>query len=372
MNTTFGNGWIRTTMLLLLGAALGLGGCGWGDEAADETGKTPATSEKAKQVAIRVDGETVSRAEFDRRLDQQMQQFRQRMGADTGADARMDGPMRQLRGQMKRRLANQMVQRLLVTSHMKQAGVTVSDSEVQAQWEQLTRRFPNPESLQRTLRQQGTSETDVRSRIREKLKLQKYLDEEIGEITVTEEEARQYFDQNRKEYDRPEQVHARHILIRDDTGAEARIERVREALEGDSSFEEVARALSEGPSARKGGDLGYVSRERMAEPFAEAAFALDTGTVSEPVQTRYGYHFIKVEDRRDTRAADFEGSRDEVDQAVRQEKQRGRWQTLLQKLREESTVEIHVLDDTGPGRRRTAPRQGPRQAPRQQAPEGTP
>ncbi len=366
--------WIRTTVVLLLGAVIGLGGCGWGEESTDED-VTTASPDEAEEVAIRVDDETISMAEFEERLDGQMQQFRQRMGGDTGEDTPMQGPMRQLRSQMKRRLANQMVQRLLITSHMKQAGITVSDSEVQAQWQQLSQRFPNRESLQRTLRQQGTSETDVRSRIREKLKLQKYLDEEIGEIEVTDSEARQYFERNRSEYERPEQVRARHILVRDDTGAEQRLDRVREALAGDSTFEEVARALSEGPSSRKGGDLGYVSRDRMADAFAEAAFALDTGTVSEPVKTRFGYHFIRVEDRRDTRPADFETSREEIDQAVRQEKQRGRWQELMRRLREESTVEVNVLDDTGPARGRMGPgqpRRGQQAPPPQQGPQGSP
>lgn len=375
MGTAARQGWIRATVVLLLGAVVGLGGCGWGEESADETA-TPAT-EEAKEVAIRVDDETVSMAEFNEKLDRQMQQFRQRMGGDTGEDAPMKGPMRQLRGQMKRRLANQMVQRLLITSHMKQAGITVSDSEVQARWQQLSQRFPSRESLQRTLRQQGTSETDVRSRIREKLKLQKYLDEEIGKIEVSDSEARQYFERNRSEYERPQQVRARHILVRDDTGAQERLDRVREALAGDSTFEEVARALSEGPSARKGGDLGYVSRDRMADAFAEAAFALDTGTISEPVKTRFGYHFIRVDDRRDTRPADFEASREEIDKAVRQEKQRGRWQELMRRLREESTVEVNVLDDTGPARGRMGPGQGqPRRGqqapPPQQPPQGSP
>jgi len=324
-----------------------LAGCGGGGPA-DEPGESMGDADR--RVAIRVDGDTVSRARFNRRLDRQMQRFRRRLGQDTAASDTLSGPLRQLRGQMKRRLANRMVQRLLVTRAMNEAGVTVSDSEVEGQWRQLTRRFPNRESLQSTLRQQNTSETRVRSRIREKLRLQKYLDREIGPVEVSETEAREYFETHREEYDRPQQVHAQHILVRDDTGAQTQIRRIQRELEGDSTFEEVARTRSEGPSARKGGDLGFVSRGRMAKPFADAAFSLEPGTISEPVRTRFGYHLIRVIERRDTRTARYEDVSEEVLQALQQQKQRSRWRDLMQRLRRDATVEVNVIDDT-PARR---------------------
>lgn len=328
-------------LLLMLLTPILLVGCG-------EGGEDTAALEDS-EVAIRVNDETMSRSEFNQQLNQRMQSFRRRMG-DTGT-GELSGPLKRMRGQMKRQLANQMVQRLLIQSHMNEAGVTVSDSEVQARWEEMTQRFPSQRSLKQALRQQNTSETEVQSRIRKQLRMQKFLDQEVGMISVSETEARQHFRQNRGEYDRPEQVRTRHILVKDDTGAQEKIGQAQREIEEGMEFEEAARKYSEGPSATKGGDLGYISRDQVVGKFADAAFALKPGNVSDPVKTRFGYHLIKVEEHRDTKTAKYRDVSDTIIETVREQKKRQKWQQLLQRLREQSTVEINVLQDTRPRRR---------------------
>jgi parvulin-like peptidyl-prolyl isomerase len=90
------------------------------------------------------------------------------------------------------------------------------------------------------------------------------------------------------------EVRASHILV--DTKPEA--ERLVDKLKGGASFEDMARKHSKCPSGKKGGDLGYFTRERMVKPFSDAAFSLEKGAISQPVQTQYGYHVIKVTDKR--------------------------------------------------------------------------
>lgn len=90
------------------------------------------------------------------------------------------------------------------------------------------------------------------------------------------------------------EVRARHILVR--TEAEAR--ELVERLNRGGDFATLARSHSIGPSKRNGGDLGYFRKGMMVAPFEEAAFALDIGEVSEPIKTQFGWHVIKVEDRR--------------------------------------------------------------------------
>ena len=87
-------------------------------------------------------------------------------------------------------------------------------------------------------------------------------------------------------------IRARHILL--DSRDQARL--VRERIKSGKSFEEMAREHSEGPTAEKGGDLGWFARGKMVEPFEEAAFDLDVGEISEPVKTEFGWHIIKKED----------------------------------------------------------------------------
>jgi len=127
---------------------------------------------------------------------------------------------------------------------------------------------------------------------------------EAEPLMPTEDEARQYFGSHRADYEEPPKAVLRYVRF-DKLASEADERDIRMFLsdlaaiasdEGD--FAELAMTYSQGPSGPDGGDLGWFGRGTMVEPFEEAAFALETGEVSEPVKTRFGYHIIKIEDKR--------------------------------------------------------------------------
>jgi peptidyl-prolyl cis-trans isomerase C len=133
-----------------------------------------------------------------------------------------------------------------------------------------------------------------------------------------------------------EEVHARHILLENEEDARA----VIEELEGGADFAELAQERSTGPSAPNGGDLGFFTREQMVPEFAEAAFNLEVdGVTEEPVQTQFGWHVIKVLDKRTA-----EPSFEETAPALRQEVARQVVTQLLADLREERTIERFNVD----------------------------
>ncbi len=93
-----------------------------------------------------------------------------------------------------------------------------------------------------------------------------------------------------------------------------------EALDGGADFAELAQEHSTGPSGPKGGDLGYFARSEMVEPFSKAAFAMEPGQVTpEPVQTQFGWHVIKVIDKRRQPPPSFEEARAEIEQRLTRE-----------------------------------------------------
>lgn len=141
------------------------------------------------------------------------------------------------------------------------------------------------------------------------------------------------------------EIRARHILVPAEADARAAFEAVADG----EDFAEVARRMSKGPTGPEGGDLGYFGRDDMVPAFAEAAFALEAGQVSEPVKTRFGWHVIKVEDRRTTPIPDFEEARDQVTIELAQE--RGR--ALIEQRRAAANIEIVGAGDSG--RPRLAP-----------------
>ena len=121
---------------------------------------------------------------------------------------------------------------------------------------------------------------------------------------VSEEEVRTYFDLNKEDYATPKKVRARHILFKvgRDAGPEAIEEARKKAADvlkkarSGTDFGKLARKYSDDPGSRgKGGDLGFFARDRMVKPFSDAAFAMKSGEISEPIRTPFGWHIIKVE-----------------------------------------------------------------------------
>ncbi len=137
--------------------------------------------------------------------------------------------------------------------------------------------------------------------------------------TVTDQEAEAYFAERKESFRVEEQVKARHILIRvDEDAPEAdvakamdTVKKVQAELKAGKSFEEAASEYTEDPSGTQtGGELGWFGRNRMVKPFEDAAFSLEKGAVSEPVRTQFGFHLIKVEDKK---AAGYEEFKDVAD-----------------------------------------------------------
>ena len=122
-------------------------------------------------------------------------------------------------------------------------------------------------------------------------------------VTVSEDDIQDYYESNPEKFKSPKTVEARHILIKLNPDANAeevenarqRIETVLDMAKGGQDFAELAKKYSEGPTKAQGGNLGAFRREAMVKPFADKAFSMKPGEISEPVRTRFGWHIIKVE-----------------------------------------------------------------------------
>lgn len=152
---------------------------------------------------------------------------------------------------------------------------------------------------------------EVRKRlaeIRDDVLQEIYLTERVNS-EVTEEKLRAAYGQMTAKLAGKEEVHARHILVAEAAEATALIAE----LNGGADFSDLAKQHSTGPSGKDGGDLGYFSKDAMVPPFAEAAFALKPGEITkQPVRTRFGWHVIKVEDRRPLPLPTYEDSLDDL------------------------------------------------------------
>lgn len=165
---------------------------------------------------------------------------------------------------------------------------------------------------------------------------QEYMNRLIAD-GIKEEALRKVYDETIANQEGPLEVRASHILVDNDQEAADIIK----ALEGGADFAELARERSTGPSGPRGGDLGYNVRSALVEPFADAAFALEPGAVGpEPVQTEFGWHVIKVIDKRRQPAPSFEESRAQIEQRLT----RDLIAAHMAALRADSEVELFNID----------------------------
>ncbi len=166
---------------------------------------------------------------------------------------------------------------------------------------------------------------------------------------ITDEAAQAFYDEQVASVDPREEIHARHILVATQEDAQA----IADQLAVGADFEELAREKSTGPSGTDGGDLGYFVAGTMVDEFNDAAFALQVGDVSAPVKTKFGWHIIKVEDRRLQEVPTFDLVRDQVVAALAQEEGR----KLMEELREGAAIDIVGTPGTGDSRPLIAPAQ---------------
>jgi peptidyl-prolyl cis-trans isomerase C len=153
-----------------------------------------------------------------------------------------------------------------------------------------------------------------------------------GEKGSSDEAMKKFYDETIKGLKPAQEVKARHILVEKEEEAKAAVERLKKG----EDFAKLAGEMSKDPgSGKEGGDLGWFEKDRMVPEFAEAAFKLDKGGVSEIVKTQFGFHIIKVEDKRDKKPPEFEGVKEQLKRYMVQKSQ----QDFVLKLREAAKVE---------------------------------
>jgi parvulin-like peptidyl-prolyl isomerase len=224
-------------------------------------------------VVARVDGEPITEAEVQREFD------------------RAYGKQKLREEQQKAELArarDQVIDRRLVLRRLVRTGKSASTADVEQAFARLMKQLADQnikpaEHYERL----GTSEAEVRQQLVWTLSWQKYLAE-----TLTDESVARYFERNRREFDGT-QLRVSQILL--PAPGEKATEIRAAVVEGKLSFSEAAKQYSRGPSAKAGGDIGWIERHQpMPEAFSKAAFSLEVGELSPPVTTPLGVHLIQV------------------------------------------------------------------------------
>lgn len=252
---------------------------------------------------------------------------------------------------VQREVLEQLITQELLWQEAKRGGFVVSPAEVDRAIEQLRARYDSENAYLFELERNGFTAESYREDLKRQLSVRRWANETFAEaIAVTDEEIHDFYTANQERFVQPEQIDARHVLIKvaqkadEATVAQARqrIEQILAEAKQGADFAELAKRHSQDASAPNGGDLGYFQRGQMVKPFEDAAFALKPGEISEVVRTRFGFHIIKLEARREEGVVPEAQAAPSVRDYLASNKLQDAVAQRVETLREQGSVEILI------------------------------
>jgi len=311
------------------------------EQSTDQNATQSTDSSATGDVVATVNGTEISRAEFEDAVARTQRQYESQSGQLDSSKL----------NDLKKSVLDSLISRELLYQAAQKSDITVDSAKVDDQIGSLKGRFQSDEQYQAALKNAGITEEDLRQDVKKSLVIQELLAQKVTpNVTVGEEEAKKFYEDNPDLFTTPERVHARHILIstqdlktdQEKADAKARAEEIRKDLENGADFEKLAKEKSEGPSASKGGDLGTFSKGDMVPAFEDAAFALKPGEISKVIETQFGYHIIQVLEKFPKAVQPFADVQDQINNYLSQQKQSDETDAYLKKLKENANIETMV------------------------------
>jgi peptidyl-prolyl cis-trans isomerase C len=293
-------------------------------------------------VAV-VNGSAIKHSEFKQELDSTYMRFHE-------AGQLVDGLMYE---QLKDEILESLINLRLLYQHSQAKGIRIEDSEVESYYRARVAQYPSTHDYQNSIKAAGLTDADIKMRIRRTLGAQKFVEEHVApRASVTDEEVLEYYKANPNEFEHDVLVHAAHILIKVSPWADKETRRkakeklvnIRTQIEAGADFAEMAKKYSEGPSKADGGDLGYFGYAQMAPTFETAAFALRPGEISKVVTTQFGYHLIKVYDRKPAGRETFEEAAPILKSRFKKERLDTHLHQVVEQLKAKAKIERFELN----------------------------
>jgi foldase protein PrsA len=211
--------------------------------------------------------------------------------------------------------------------------ITVKDSEIEEELESLKDSYGGEEAFNEALASSGASLDSVKNNVQSFLLTEKLLKDRVS---ISDDQIKEYFEANKESFAQQEQVEASHILVEDEETAKE----VKDNLDDGGDFAELAKEYSTDTSnSESGGELGYFAKGEMVTEFDDKAFAMKKGEISEPVKTEFGYHIIKVTDKKDAKEAVLDDHKEEIKDILFDQALQTEYGTWLEEQKEEYQIE---------------------------------
>ena len=272
---------------------------------------------------------------------------------------------------IKDRVVNELIVKALLNQEMQKRGIEVTNKDVDDAVKEIIDKVGSKEQLDALLKQNGISNSQFKKDLKEEVKMKK-LAKELGSSSVSDAEAKKFYNDNISKFKHPDKVRASHILISvnpqeieevvksdpnnkniDETAVKAKVaaevqakeakanQILAEAKKNPTQFAKLAKENSEDTAtANKGGDLGFFAAKEMVPEFSKAAFSMKPNTISDkPVKTQFGYHIIMVTDRSAAGQDPFEKVKPSIKAYLENQKQIELIDKLTESLKKSAKIE---------------------------------
>ena len=239
-----------------------------------------------------------------------------------------------------------LIEQQVIVQEAKRAGIVVSPQEIKDRMDQFRDGFDSEEDFQRSLAEAGVTEDQLRQTVRDQLLVKRVIDAQVrAGLSVSPQEVARQLEQHPELAKPGERVRARHVLVRigehrSEDQAQALIQSLSEQLKAGADFAEVAKAHSEDQYREDGGEMDWMAQGELLPELDQALFTLPVGQVSDPIQTRLGFHLVKVEERRSAASLPLTEANAAIMQKLYQQKYQAAFVRWLNDLKRHAYIEI--------------------------------
>lgn len=303
-------------------------------------------------VSVTVNGVNIRLSQVDERVQVQMDRVIAQSGGGVPEDL-----ISHYKQKMKPHVLNTMISETLLDEKVKEKNIVITKRQIAKKIKDIAASQDPPltlDDLKALIEAYGQTfdEWKQNMQFEKGLAYQQIIDEQLaGKVNITEEDAREFYSENSQRFQRPEQVKASHILIKPDTAepnadpnqakaaAKAKAEELlKQIKQQGADFATLAKKNSQCPSSANGGDLNFFARGQMVPEFEKTAFELKIGQVSDIVETKFGYHIIRLTDRKNAETVEFEQTRDQLIDRLTRQRRNQLIQEYIQSLREQADI----------------------------------
>lgn len=303
---------------------------------------SPVYAEKNKDIVATINGEDLSKEVFETEFNIFLK------NKVPNSEVMPEKEMSNL----KNKFLDDLITSLLLFQEARQQDLVTDDAEVDSKYTEFKESYAEDAEFESFIKENNLTEEKVKENIKKSLSIRALLKKNVEDkVSVSDEDILAFYNSNPQYFKQPGTVRASHILIsaNDATSPEDKkialetINAIKKRLDNGEKFEDLAKEHSTCPSSKNGGDLGFFEKSKMVKPFGDAAFSMEVGEVSDVVQTEFGYHIIKVTDKKEIPPVPIDEAKGKISTYLKNQKHNEAMKTFIENLRKSGDIKKEMI-----------------------------